>query len=227
MFSITTFASMKSIRSLNVILFFMASILLLSFHPGQDKKAEAILKNVATKYKSFKTYRADFKYNLENKKDKINLNKKGTLWVKGNKFRLAMGDREIFCDGKTSWTYNEGDNEVEINNYDPKSAEVTPSKIFTIYEKGFSSQFVEEKIEGSRILQIVDLTPTDKKKPYYKVKLFIDKGSSQMVRTKIFDKNANVYTYEILKFAVNIKIKDTFFNFDEKLHPGVTRNDLR
>lgn len=199
----------------------------LSFHPAQDKKAEAILKNVAEKYKSFKTYRADFKYNLENKKDKINLNKKGTLWVKGNKFRLSMADRDIFCDGKTSWTYNQADNEVEINNYDPKSAEVTPSKIFTIYEKGFTSQFVEEKIETSRILQVVDLTPIDKKKPYFKVKLFIDKGTSQMVRTKIFDKNANIYTYEILKFSANLKMKDTFFNFDEKEHPGVTKNDMR
>ena len=84
---------------------------------AMDNKSDSILKAVSAKYKSFKTYKASFAYNLENKKDKINITKKGTIYVKGLKFKIEMGNLEIFCDGKTIWKYNKEDNEVEINTF--------------------------------------------------------------------------------------------------------------
>ncbi|MSQ78781.1 MAG: outer membrane lipoprotein carrier protein LolA [Flavobacteriaceae bacterium] len=194
---------------------------------SQDKKAEQILKKVADKYKSFKSYKADFKYMLENKKDKLNISKKGTLYVKQSKFRLDIDGKEITCDNKTIWTYIKEANEVQINDYDPSNTDASPSRIFNIYEKGFISQFVEEKTEGGRVLQLIELTPIDKKKSYFKVKLFIEKMNNQILRTKIFDKNGNIYTYEISKFQAHIKIKENFFSFDKKAHPGLEVIDLR
>jgi len=216
---------MKLIIKHSLVLFF--SIILINQAFSQDKKAEQILKAIAAKYKSFKSYRADFVYTLENKKDKLNINKKGALYVKQGKYRLEMGSILIMCDNKTLWNYNKDNNEVQISDYDPNSAEVNPSKIFTIYDKGFLSQFVEEKTEKGKIIQLLELTPTDKKKSYFKVKLYIDKSTSQIIRTKIFDKNGNIYTYEINKFQGHIKIKDTFFTFSKKSFPGVEILDLR
>lgn len=209
----------------------IASLLLIALSiwsaQAQDKKAEQILKNVANKYKSFKTYKADFKYNLENKRDKLNITKKGSLYVKGTKYRLEMGTITIICDGKTLWNYNKDNNEVQISDYDPATAEVNPSKIFSVYEKGYLSQFVEEKIENGRIIQLLELTPVDKKKSFFKIKLYIDKGMNQIVRSKIFDKNGNVYTYEVIKFQGHIKMKEHFFTFNKKDFPGVEVLDLR
>ena len=194
---------------------------------AQDKKAEQILKTIANKYKSFKSYKADFVYVLENKKDKLNINKKGLLYVKQGKYKLEMGPLTIICDNKTLWNYNKDNNEVQISDYDPNSAEINPSKLFMVYEKGFLSQFIEEKTEKGKIIQLVELTPTDKKKSYFKLKLYIDKSLSQIVRSKIFDKNGNIYTYEINKFQGHIKIKDNFFAFNKKQYPGVEVLDLR
>ena len=95
----------------------VTAILLFTLGKGYaaDSKSDSILKAVSAKYKSFKTYKASFVYNFENKKDKINVTKKGTIYVKGVKFKIEMGNLEIFCDGKTIWKYNKEDNEVEIN----------------------------------------------------------------------------------------------------------------
>jgi outer membrane lipoprotein-sorting protein len=194
---------------------------------AQDKKAEAILKSVAAKYKSFKTYKANFKYNLVNKRDGLNVNKAGTLYVKSSKFRLEISGQDIICDNKTIWTYNHDANEVQISNYDQSSTEVNPSKIFSMYEKGFISQFVEELKESGKVLQLIELTPTEKKKSYFKVKLYIDKLTNQIVRTKIFERNNNIITYDVVKFQAHIKIKDTFFSFNKADHPGVEVIDLR
>lgn len=55
-----------------------------------------------------------------------------------------MDGQEIYCDGKTMWTYLKDANEVQISNYNPKSSDINPSEIFTVYEKGFLSKFIGE-----------------------------------------------------------------------------------
>lgn len=207
------------------VLFF--SFLLVGQAEAQDKKAQALLKEVSAKYKSYKTLRADFRYHLQNTRDKINVTKTGVLYVKQNKFHVELDGQEIICDNKQIWTYNKAAGEVQLSNYDPKDAEVNPSRIFTIFESGFLSQIAEEVTEKGKVLVVVELTPTDKKKSYFKVKLFIDKVTKQIARTRIFDKNGNIYTYEIIKLQPDIKISDKFFLWDAKSHPGVELIDLR
>ncbi len=194
---------------------------------AMDNKSDSILKAVSAKYKSFKTYKASFAYNLENKKDKINITKKGTIYVKGLKFKIEMGNLEIFCDGKTIWKYNKEDNEVEINTFNAAKNDLSPQKILNTYEKGYISEFIEEKMENGVIVQQIRLTPIDKTKNIHTVKLFVQKQGKIIVRSKLYGKFGDIYTYEIPKFQAHIKILDNFFVFNKKAHPGVTENDLR
>ena len=110
--------------------------------------------------------------------------------MKQGKYRLEMGPLLIICDNKTLWNYNKENNEVQISDYDANSAEINPSRIFTIYEKGFLSRFIEEKTEAGRIIQLLELTPVDKKKSFHKVKLYIDKGmplTGTLTRSAVFN----------------------------------------
>lgn len=207
----------------------VTAILLFTLGKGYaaDSKSDSILKAVSAKYKSFKTYKASFVYNFENKKDKINVTKKGTIYVKGVKFKIEMGNLEIFCDGKTIWKYNKEDNEVEINTFNAAKNDLSPQKILNTYEKGYISEFVEEKMENGAMVQQIRLTPIDKTKNIHTVKLFVQKQGKIIVRSKLYGKAGDVYTYEIPKFQAHIKILDNFFVFNKKAHPGVTENDLR
>lgn len=192
-----------------------------------DKKAKAILSGVSAKYKSYQAIKAEFSYTLENPQEKINETQTGTLHLKGNKYRLNIAGQEVISDGKTIWTYLKDAKEVQVNTVDPETGAITPSEIFTMYEKGYSYLFVEEKTINGKVCQIVDLTPLDKTKSFFKVRLTIDKAAKQIVQSRIFDKNGNRYIYTIKSFAANPKLADTFFMFDPKKYPGIEVVDLR
>lgn len=194
---------------------------------AQDQKANNILNGVSKTYKSYKTIKAGFKVTIENSQDKSKSSQSGTLFLKGKKFRVNLAGQEIYCDGKTMWTYLRDVNEVQISNYDPDKEEINPSEIFTIYQKGFIYRYIGETTKGGKVYQQIELTPKDKNKPYFKVKLSVDKVAKKIGEMTIFNKNGVNATYEILNFDPNININDTYFRFDKKDKPGVIEIDLQ
>ena len=192
-----------------------------------DKQAESILQGVSTKYKSFSSIKADFSYTLDNTSEKIKDTQKGTISLKGNKYKLQVSGQEVLCDGKTIWTFLKDANEVNVSEPNTGDDAISPANIFTMYEKGFLSKFIEEKNENGTFLQIIDLTPTDKKKAFFKVKLCVNKTEKLVIRATVFDKNGNHYIYSVDKFTPNVPIDDASFTFNKASHPGVEVVDLR
>ena len=70
-----------------------------------DKKAQQILSGLSTKYKSYKSIMADFSIVIENTKDKTKQEQKGTLYLKGHKYKLQIAGQDIISDGTTRWTF--------------------------------------------------------------------------------------------------------------------------
>ena len=112
-----------------------------------DKKAKDILNGVSSKYRSYKSMKADFSYTLENPQAKIKETQVGTLLLSGAKYRLGISGQEVISDGKTIWTYMKEAKEVQINEVDPTDDGIKPSEIFTMYEKGFIYKFVDGKTQ--------------------------------------------------------------------------------
>lgn len=193
----------------------------------QDPKATQILNGVSAKYKSYTSVKADFSIKIENGQNKTTDTQTGTLYVKGNKYKVNLKNQEVTSDNTTVWTYIKEANEVQVNSYEPDENSITPSQIFTIYEKNFIYAFMEEKTVNGKVLQYIELTPNDKSKPYFKIRLGIDKTAKTVQNAIVFDKNGNRYTYEIKAFTPNPAIADSFFTFDTKAHPGVEVVDLR
>ena len=193
----------------------------------QDPKATQILNGVSAKYKSFTSVKADFSIKIENGQNKTTDTQTGTLYVKGNKYKVNLKNQEVTSDNNTVWTYIKEANEVQVNTYEPDENSITPSQIFTIYEKNFIYAFIEEKTVNGKVLQFIELTPNDKSKPYFKIRLGIDKAAKTVQNAVVFDKNGNRYTYEIKTFTPNPALTDSFFTFDTKAHPGVEVVDLR
>ena len=208
-------------------LLLIAALAITSAFVSSDKDASQILEKVSKNYRSYKTIKASFKIKIFNKQDKSSQSESGTLYVKGKKFRVEMDGQEIYCDGKLMWTYLKDANEVQISNYNPKNSDINPSEIFTVYEKGFLSKYLGESKKGNVVTEQIELTPTDKKKPFFKVKLTIDKVAKKIMDMTIFNKNGVESLYEITAFSPNIAIDDNFFRFDKKAKPGVVEIDLR
>src|SRR3954468_24983396 len=110
-----------------------------------DPKALEILDAMSKKYKAIPAFEANIAYTLTNETEKINEEFKGKITVKGDKFRLALPEQEVINNGVTVWTYLPDAKEVNIDNYDATSDDVSPSKFYTIYKKGFKYLYLEEK----------------------------------------------------------------------------------
>ncbi|MDX2189770.1 MAG: outer membrane lipoprotein carrier protein LolA [Bacteroidota bacterium] len=192
-----------------------------------DPKAEEILNKLSAKYEAIKSYKASFSYELENPQSKVNEKFKGDIIVKGQKFHISLGNQIIINNGTTVWTLLKEENEVTISDYSPEDDEISPTKIYSIYKNGYKYLWVEEEKSKSGIMDIVDLVPDDKKKPFFKIRLWINKKSNEIVKWRIFEKNGNRYNYVISEFSLNPKIEEGKFDFDKTKYPGVDVQDLR
>jgi len=193
-----------------------------------DPEAKKILDAVSAKFKSFKSVQAKFSLKIENATGKAMGSKNGNVYMKGNKYRISVTGQEIFCDGSNVSTYDKSANEVTITKIDPTVNTLTPQKIFTnFYDKDFLYKLNGDKKVGGKMLQEIELTPTDKSKPFFKVLLYIDKTSGTISSTKLFEKAGNKYTYSITSLNTKTLVSDTQFVFDAKQFPGAEVVDLR
>jgi outer membrane lipoprotein-sorting protein len=179
--------------------------------------------------KAWTSFEADFSSRLQNNKDKLDVKQEGNMKVKGRKFRLVLDKNTIINDGTVLYTYNKDANEVSLNDPKEMDQDLDPSTLFTQYEKGFKSQFVEEKADAAGVTnQVVKLFPLEPaKKPFHTVILTVDKAKGQPRSVQVLYKDGNVVTYTMKKFTANLELADALFTFDKTKFPGVEVNDMR
>lgn len=194
---------------------------------SQDNQSTAILNKLSKTYKTYNSIKASFAISIKNQQNASSVRQSGTLYQKGKKFRVNMSGQEIYCDGKTIWTYLKDANEVQISKFDAKTMDINPSEIFTIYEKGFIHKHAGQITDGTTTLDVIELTPTDKNKGYFKVKLGVDKLANKIKEMSVYGKNGVTTTYIITNFEPNININESYFKFNAKDKPGVIEIDLR
>ena len=211
----------------NLILGLFAVFTALSVSAQYDPKALEILEAMSKKYKSIPAFEANITCNLSNDVDKVNDEFKGKITVKGDKFRMVLPEQEVINNGATIWTYLPEAKEVNIDNYDPTSEDINPSKIHEVYKKGYKYLYLQDKTEGGVMCEEIDLVPEKKDAQYFKIKMFINKKEKTVQSFTLFDKGGNRYKYTVSKFTPNAKIEDSFFTFDPKNYPGVEVIDLR
>lgn len=214
----------------SIILLFLLGLFVhtLNVSAQEDKKAAEILKGVSTKYKSYKSVKATFKITVEDPKNNSKDVQSGTICLKGNKYKLEVAGQDIVTDGKTRWTYVKDANEVQIDNQKTDENTITPSNVFTMYEKGWLFKFIGEQNEKGMVYQLVELVPVDpKKKNIFKVKLTINKNDKFITSAKLYDKNGSVQTIAVDKLTPNACDDDTLYSFNTSKYPGAEVIDLR
>ena len=148
--------------------------------------------------------------------------------MKGSKYKVNMSGLEIFSDGKTSWSYDKSANEVTVNGVDGGGNGMTPQKMFTnFYDKDFYYKLNGEKKLAGKTVQEIEMTPTDKSRPFHKVYVYVDKVTSTISSARFLEKSGNRYSYTITSLKPNTAASEAQFAFDKKKYPGVEVVDLR
>jgi outer membrane lipoprotein-sorting protein len=195
---------------------------------GSDPVAKKVLDAVSNKFKTYKAVQSAFTLQVEDSKGKVQGVKKGTVYMKGDKYRVNITGQEIFSNGKDVWTYDRGANEVTITQIDPSGSGITPQKLFTsFYDKDFLYKLNGEKTVNHKVVQEIELTPVDKTKAFHKVYLLVDKKNQTIYSTRILEKNGNKYSYTVNNLNGKAAISDNMFVFNKNNYPGVEEVDLR
>jgi outer membrane lipoprotein carrier protein len=139
-----------------------------------------------------------------------------------------MPGMEIYSDGRTSWNFDKSANEVTVSGIEGAGSAMSPQRLFTnFYDKDFYYKLNGEKKVAGKTVQEIEMTPTDKTRPFHKVYVLVDKATKTIYSARFLEKSGNRYSYTISSLKPTAAVSDADFVFDKKKFPGVEVVDLR
>ncbi len=205
----------------------LASISLFSFAQSQEK-AKEILDQVSAKTKAYPSIVADFSFSLENLQEDIKEIYEGNIILKGNKYKVNLMDVDSYFDGEVLYMHNIDAGEVNITIPDPEDEEtLNPATIFTIYEDGYTYNYIAEGTINGKACHEIDLYPVNRDKPFSRIKLLVLKDNLQLYSIRQVGKDGNNYTVIVKNMTTNKQIDDKTFVFDKAANPDVDVIDMR
>ena len=167
---------MKNLFTITAVALFLVSFNTIEIAQKKDANiAKNLLDKVVAKAKSYKNMDIDFKYAINNAKENINQESKGTVLLQGNKYHLTfMGMTKIF-DGKKTYTIVPEDEEITISTVNEKDDNaITPSKMLTFFNTGYKYNMdILQNVKGRKI-QYIKLVPLNSRDQRKEVLLGID-----------------------------------------------------
>lgn len=211
----------------NMKKFLILLLITLSVSTFSQNKGKTLLNEVSEKVKSYDNISMEFKYVLENLSENIKQETKGDVIMEGNKYRLnILGNTRLF-DGKTLYSISPEDEEVTISSSnDDKNDAITPSKMLSFYEDGYTYQLdIEQNIKGRKI-QYVKLTPIDSNSEIKNILLGIDAQTKNIYNLIQVGKNGTKTTLTVNSFKTNEPLSKTLFTFDTNKYQDYYINKL-
>lgn len=194
---------------------------------AQDKKAKELLDEVTAKVKTYNNISIDFKYSLNNPKENVNQDSKGSVVLQGDLYYLDFMGVTKFYDGKKTYTINPEDEEITIAKFDEKDENsITPSKMLTFFNSGYKySMDIVQNIKGRKI-QYVKLIPISSKDARKEILLGIDVQTKHIYNLIEVGKNGTRTTLTVNSFKTNQPISKNQFTFDEAKYKGYYINRI-
>lgn len=202
-------------------------LLTLAINSFSQNKGKALLNEVSQKVKSYQNISIDFKYVLENTAEKIKQETRGDVVLQGDKYKLnILGITRLF-DGKTLYSINPEDEEVTISSQNEDSEDdITPSKMLSFYENGYTyAMDIEQNVQGRKI-QYVKLTPIDSNSEINYILLGVDAQTKHIYTLIQIGKNGTKTTLTVNSFKTNEPLSKTLFTFDATKYKDYYINKL-
>lgn len=150
----------------------------------------------------------------------------GTIYIQKNKLVLTSPNGKCWFDGKTLWTYNKHNNEVNITT--PTQAEqqiINPYIFLNIYKNGYKYSQKEVKMHGKTCYEVT-LTATSAANKMKSMVVCINKANHYPISVKMNRQNGSTTIY-ITNYKTHQKFKASTFRFNPKECAGAEIIDLR
>ncbi|WP_299254412.1 outer membrane lipoprotein carrier protein LolA [uncultured Aquimarina sp.] len=206
-------------------IFFLVITLFIATAQAQD--AKHLLDEVSTKVRSYDNIVIGFKYALNNPAENVSQETRGDVTLLGDKYLLNLMGTEQMYDGKKLHIIIPEDEEINISSQNAEDdASVTPSKMLTFYEDGYTSKLdIVQDVQGRKI-QFVKLVPIDSKSELKEILLGIDKQTKHIYKLVLMQNNGTNITITVSSFKTNQPLSKTLFVFDESKYGNYYINRL-
>ncbi len=197
------------------------------FYGFSQNKGKAFLNDVSTKVKSYDNIDIDFKYVLENTAENVKQETRGNVVLEGEKYKLnILGVTRMF-DGNKLYSISPEDEEVTISQHsEDESDAITPSKMLSFYEDGYTYDMdIVQNIKGRKI-QYVKLTPIDSNSEIKYILLGVDASTKHIYNLIQIGKNGTKTTLTVNSFKSNMPLSKSLFTFDNNKYKDYYINNL-
>ncbi|MDH7446781.1 LolA family protein [Aquimarina sp. 2201CG14-23] len=193
----------------------------------QAQDAKQLLDEVSNKVKSYDNIVIGFKYALNNPAENVSQETRGDVTLLGNKYLLNLMGTEQMYDGNKLHVIIPEDEEINISSQSEEDeGSVTPSKMLTFYEEGYTSKMdIVQNVQGRKI-QFVKLIPIDSKSELKEILLGIDKQTKHIYKMIMMQNNETNITITVTSFKTNQPLSKTLFVFDESKYANYYINRL-
>jgi outer membrane lipoprotein carrier protein len=227
---------MENLRPMKKSILLIITLTLFSniFAQGtKDPKAKAVLDKALKKFSSLSSFSADFSFvkHVPSLEDETY---SGSIKFKDKKVYVNSSDgREVYNDGKTLSVFYKEDNEVNIYTSDPdQNEDFAIDKYLKAYKEDYKYIHMGTATINGVVCEFIELSPDKsveemKHQSIFKIKMYVNQSTSQVVRWKIFEKSGINYTTTITKFIANENFSDSVFIFDKTKYSGVEVIDMR
>lgn len=198
------------------------------FTQAQDaQKAKKLLDEVSAKIKSYDNISLEFRYSVTNLQEQFSQDSRGDLTVQGEKYVFNfMGTTEIF-DGKKKYTIIPEDEEITVENFDPKkNKHFTPSKMLTFFNSGYSYTWDKLLLLSGKKVQFIKLKPLDPKDERKEIFLGIDNVTKNIYQLIELRKDGTRTELTVTSLKTNQPISKNHFTFAESKYPNYYINKL-
>ncbi|WP_438422934.1 LolA family protein [Aquimarina macrocephali] len=202
-------------------------LFVLGISTAQAQSAKDLLDEVSKKVNSYTNIVIDFKYSINNQAENVAQETRGDVTLQGNKYLLnIMGTKRMY-DGKKLHVIVPEDEEINISSQDEDDGtSVTPSKMLTFYEDGYTYKMdIVQDIKGRKI-QYVKLIPIDSKSDLKEILLGIDKQTKHIYKMIQKQNNGTNVTITVNSFKTNQPLSKTLFVFDKSKYENYYINRL-
>ncbi len=199
----------------------------MSFIGIAQNKAKDLLNEVSAKVKSYDNISIEFKYVLENASENIKQETRGDVVMQGEKYRLnILGITRLF-NGKIMYSISPEDEEVTISSEsDNKEDSITPSKMLSFYENGYTYVMdIVQNVKGRKV-QYVKLTPIDSNSEIKYILLGIDIQTKHIYNLIQVGENETNTILTVNSFKTNEPISKSLFTFNESKYNDYYINKL-
>lgn len=151
----------------------------------------------------------------------------GTIYIHKSMLMLQASTMKCWYDGKTMWTFNQKNNEVNITI--PTAAEkqtINPYQFINIYKQGYSYS-MRNVTSGGKPCYEVTLTATSATNKIKKMVIAIDKTTYYPVTVMMQRAKGGNTTISIRNCRTKQKFPESMFKYNKTLCPGAEIIDLR